>query len=178
MQFFKTFTKTKVVTLVLVCLSLIFLIYILFLLISNTSATPTIKQDIIVSYPALNLPKSDKFILLGDSGTGEQPQYEVSNGISKYCSDDNCKSMFILGDVIYEKGVTSVNDTQFTTKFKEPYKNIKLPIYIVFGNHDYLGCIDCYLKFISDSPKWLMPAGFFLFNFCFFFFFFFNNVYF
>jgi len=64
--------------------------------------------------------------------------------------------------VIYDEGVKSITDTQFTTKFENPYKDISLPFYILFGNHDYLGCTSCYLEYDKESPKWEMSSGYYL----------------
>ncbi len=159
MQIFKSLTKTKLLIIILTFFCLAFLIYISVLL--SQSKIDTSVRNIITSYPVSYLSTNDSFIFTGDTGTGNQNQYDVANGITKYCDTNHCTSMFILGDVIYESGVKSVDDPQFTTKFKEPYKNITMPIYIAFGNHDYLGCINCYLEFKSSAPQWVMPAKYY-----------------
>ena len=47
--------------------------------------------------------------------------------------------MQLLGDNIYDSGVTSVTDPQWQTKFEIPYMGVNLPFYVVLGNHDYGG---------------------------------------
>lgn len=98
-------------------------------------------------------------IFLGDNGTGNEKQKNVAKSIKDYCSETNCIEGYILGDVIYEKGVSSIDDNQFQQKFEQPYNNINFPFYIIFGNHDYLGCKECYLKY--TSRLWKMPAYFY-----------------
>lgn len=101
--------------------------------------------------------KAEKIIFVGDTGTGGSPQYEVAKAMEEYCQIEICQAAFILGDVIYDSGVESVDDPQFQTKFEEPYKSLNFPFYIAFGNHDYLGCTTCYLEYTDKSAKWHMP---------------------
>jgi hypothetical protein len=98
-------------------------------------------------------------IFIGDSGTGNKKQKNVSKAIKKYCLSNKCLEGYILGDVIYDKGVISVDDDQFQQKFEQPYKDLNFPFYIMFGNHDYLGCKECYLKY--SSRLWKMPGYFY-----------------
>jgi len=98
-------------------------------------------------------------IFLGDTGIGNEKQKNVANAIKKYCSISRCFEGFILGDVIYDKGVNSINDHQFQEKFERPYKDLNFPFYIMFGNHDYLGCKKCYLEY--SSRLWKMPGYFY-----------------
>lgn len=100
----------------------------------------------------------NRFILMGDTGSGNENQQAVANAIQKSCgARKSCGAIFILGDVIYEQGVRDIKDPQFKTKFEDPYRNINLPFYIVLGNHDNLGCVDCYIKYSEKSTKWTMP---------------------
>ncbi|MCA9375211.1 metallophosphoesterase [Candidatus Dojkabacteria bacterium] len=96
-------------------------------------------------------------VILGDSGTGSSRQYDIGNRISRYCKKHKCYSAFIAGDVIYNNGVSSVNDLQFKTKFEDPYSKVNLVFNIAYGNHDYNGCTKCYLDYSDVSPKWNMP---------------------
>lgn len=104
------------------------------------------------------------FIILGDTGTGLRKQHKVSNTIEQYCAKSNCKFAFIVGDVIYPGGVSSVADPQFKTKFEDPYQNINFPFYIAYGNHDYLGCTSCYIQYATMSAKWKMPTRYYAQN--------------
>jgi predicted phosphodiesterase len=97
---------------------------------------------------------------MGDTGTGAPQQFQVAKAINSHCQQTNtCLAVFILGDVIYENGIKSATDPQLQTKFEKPYADINLPFYIMYGNHDYLDCRDCYLKY--QSPKWHFPARYY-----------------
>jgi len=105
---------------------------------------------------------SSTYVVLGDTGTGNQNQHNVASSIINYCNEQkDCKAAFIVGDIIYPDGVKDVNDPQFNSKFEKPYQNINLPIYIILGNHDYRGCVQCYIKYSEKSSKWKMPSTYY-----------------
>lgn len=80
-----------------------------------------------------------RFIVLGDMGTGEQPQLDVAAAMEEVCDRDGCDFVVGVGDNIYEVGVTSHYDAQFITKFEMPYAAFDIPFYMSLGNHDNLG---------------------------------------
>ena len=49
-------------------------------------------------------------MVLGDSGTGGPKQYEVSNAMKTVCLSLECDFVLLLGDIIYNSGVTSADD--------------------------------------------------------------------
>jgi predicted phosphodiesterase len=101
-----------------------------------------------------------KVVLLavGDTGTESQAQMQVASAMEGVCATHLCDAAFILGDVIYDKGVSTLEDTQFKTKFEVPYQALDIPFYIALGNHDHLGCIECYIQYTSLSSKWEFPS--------------------
>ena len=146
-----------------ILVTIVFLITFSFLVAQNfkTLQPQTFPPHItnLASTSALN---SSQFILMGDTGTGAPQQYAVANQISAKCAqDNNCQAVFILGDVIYEFGLKNLDDPQFQTKFVKPYANINLPFFIAYGNHDYLGCLDCYLNLSQKDSKWHMPSRYY-----------------
>lgn len=96
-------------------------------------------------------------IILGDTGNGSQAQYDVAYRIKKHCQQYDCYSAFIAGDIIYNNGVNTLSDTQFNSKFEQPYAQVDLVFNIAYGNHDYHGCTKCYMDYSNISPKWNMP---------------------
>ena len=56
--------------------------------------------------------------------------------MAKVCEASGCDLVLLLGDNFYPSGVLSVDDLQFKTKFEEVYGNIKIPFFVVLGNHD------------------------------------------
>lgn len=113
-----------------------------------------------------------EFFILGDMGSGEESQKKVAIAMKKKIKE---KDTFIcgLGDNIYEKGVTSVNDPQFQEKFEEPYKDVNVPFYMCLGNHDYGYSNRCLIpkknafhqvKYSNYSEKWNMPFNYYNFD--------------
>jgi len=105
-------------------------------------------------------------ILVGDTGSGNNDQYLVSESMSKLIAKNpKIQSVMIVGDNIYPRGCDSVDDEQFVTKFQEPYKNINLPFYLCLGNHDYgtkgNDFSDTQIKYTyskhNTDKKWNMP---------------------
>lgn len=117
-----------------------------------------IKEDIKPS-------KKQVFLFMGDTGNGEEDQYQVADAIVKYCRARDCEALFLLGDVVYDQGVRYTEDPRFIEKFEKPYKNIDFPIYIAYGNHDVKGCTECYIKYAEISDKWNMEAEYYVVDF-------------
>lgn len=97
------------------------------------------------------------FVAVGDTGTGSEEQYRVGQSMKKACDSSRCVGFIILGDVIYEKGISSVEDPQLQTKFELIYRDIFKPFYIALGNHDHYGCISCEIAYSTMSARWKMP---------------------
>lgn len=113
-----------------------------------------------------------RFIAVGDVGRGNSNQYRVAAAMKDKCIKDNCDFVILLGDNIYNDGVSSVNDIQFQDKFELPYKNINIPFYVALGNHDYggNGTGTEYDKSVYQvdytqlSSKWKMPRHYYRFE--------------
>ncbi|UJR81082.1 metallophosphoesterase [Sandaracinus amylolyticus] len=108
-----------------------------------------------------------RFIVMGDTGEGNEAQRAVAVAVRDLCAREGCDFVLLLGDNIYESGVTSVDDPQWQTKFEEPYHDIDLPFYAVLGNHDYndaLGLGGSWdrgmleVEYSAHSTRWEMPA--------------------
>ena len=63
----------------------------------------------------------ERFIAIGDMGTGRADQLEVAAAMVDRASRDGLDFILTLGDNIYENGVTSELDPQWATEFEEPY---------------------------------------------------------
>lgn len=90
--------------------------------------------------PTVNLWKNEtvRFVALGDTGKGNDTQYAVARAMAKVCADrGGCAFGLLLGDIIYQHGVTSPDDPQWKTKFELPYAADPFPFYGALGNHDY-----------------------------------------
>lgn len=105
-----------------------------------------------------------RFVTVGDTGTGALAQYEVAKAMEKKCKDSGCDFAILLGDNIYNSGVSSVDDNQFITKFEKPYENLDMPFYLTLGNHDYRGNVQAQIDYTHKSKKWKMPSNIYTLN--------------
>lgn len=114
-------------------------------------------------------PKPLRFVVVGDTGTGAAGQFKVANAISAKCAADGCDFVQLLGDNVYESGVTSVDDPIWEEAFETPYAAIDLDFYAVLGNHDYGGDGagnefdkgQHEVAYTNKSTKWKMPSAYF-----------------
>lgn len=102
--------------------------------------------------------KKVRFIAVGDTGTGSKSQYDVAKAMKEKCDKSGCDFVILLGDNIYNSGVKSIYDSQFKTKFEDPYKDLNLKFYLTLGNHDYRGNVQAQVDYSKISKKWVMPA--------------------
>ena len=80
-------------------------------------------------------PKSVRFAVIGDSGTGDREQYDVARELDAYRQKVNFDFVIMLGDNIYG----SHNPGDFAKKFEQPYKPLLdagVKFYASLGNHD------------------------------------------
>ena len=75
--------------------------------------------------------ESYKFVFFGDPGEGDASQYTLVPLFANHERD--ARFAFILSDVIYPAG--GVNE--YLEKFYRPYRDLRIPIYAVPGNHDW-----------------------------------------
>lgn len=90
-------------------------------------------------------PPEVRFVVLGDTGEGNDRQRKVAAQIKAKCERDGCDFAILLGDNIYDAGVESTFDSQWETKFEEPFRNVNMPFYAVLGNHDNGGFLTQWL---------------------------------
>jgi 3',5'-cyclic AMP phosphodiesterase CpdA len=87
---------------------------------------------------ALTLPRaagSVKFAVIGDSGRGHRPQYEVSAQMQRWREQFPFDFVVMAGDNVYDGGTPE----DYRQKFELPYKPLldaKVRFYATIGNHD------------------------------------------
>lgn len=88
--------------------------------------------------PALKLPlkeNSVRFAVIGDSGTGQPPQYQTAAEMAAVHQEFPFDFVIMLGDNIYG----SKTPADFQRKFENPYKALLdagVKFYAALGNHD------------------------------------------
>lgn len=114
-----------------------------------------------------------RFVAMGDTGEGNADQRLVASAIQTTCAAETCDFVMLLGDNIYNSGVSSIDDPQWMTKFEDPYSMLTLPFYPVLGNHDYGGVLfgsdqgglgnefdkgPIAVAYTGRSTRWTLPA--------------------
>uniref|UniRef100_A0A0N4ZG83 Tartrate-resistant acid phosphatase type 5 n=1 Tax=Parastrongyloides trichosuri TaxID=131310 RepID=A0A0N4ZG83_PARTI len=113
-----------------------------------------------------------QFFLIGD--TGGDPIYpytsyaqrRVADAMNELNTYGNYSFVINTGDNIYFNGASHVFDTRFEDSFEYPYDKeyLKMPFYMIFGNHDYLGNIDAQINYTYHSNKWTFPSYYYKIN--------------
>ena len=114
-------------------------------------------------------PKAVRFVAIGDTGTGTAAQKKVGDTIAAVCKARGCDFVQLLGDNIYESGVSSVDDPLWQTAFETPYAAVDQDFYAVLGNHDYghnglgtdFGKGTHEIAYTAKSKKWKMPSAYY-----------------
>jgi hypothetical protein len=80
--------------------------------------------------------ESLRFAVLGDAGTGEQPQFEIGQQMAAERQRFPFEFVLLLGDNMYGRQEAA----DFLQKFERPYKALLdagIPFYATLGNHDH-----------------------------------------
>lgn len=96
---------------------------------------------------------SVRFAVIGDSGTGEHPQYEVAQEMEAFRQTVKFDFVIMLGDNIY--GGHSPSD--LARKFENPYKPLLdagVKFYAALGNHDDPDVERLYKPFNMDGQRY------------------------
>ncbi|MCB0394217.1 MAG: metallophosphoesterase [Bdellovibrionales bacterium] len=104
--------------------------------------------------------KSQLNILVGgDTGHGNHEQYRVADGMKKSCNDaGGCDFVIFAGDNIYHYGVKNIHDPKFHDYFEDQYKVLgHLDIWMILGNHDWMGSVQSQVNYTKVSSKWKLP---------------------
>lgn len=124
-------------------------------------------------------PEVVRFIAMGDTGEANDGQRAVALAIENLCAAEGCDFVLLLGDNIYDSGVSSVDDPQWAEKFEDIYAGLDIPFMVVLGNHDYGGSLlgfdqgglgnewdkgSIEVEYSDHSDLWTMPATHYTFT--------------
>ncbi|MFD1662961.1 metallophosphoesterase family protein [Streptomyces caeni] len=90
-------------------------------------------------------PDRFSFMVLGDTGEGDGPQYAVVPGFLKAGQDT--RFAIVASDVIYPVG----DAADYGTKFFRPYRDYPAPIYAIPGNHDWYEDLHGFMRVFCDA---------------------------
>lgn len=120
--------------------------------------------------PPIGEPGVVRFVAFGDQGEGNEAQQMVANAAEVVCADRGCDFALLLGDNIYDVGVTSETDQQFIDKFETIYEGLDMRFYVVLGNHDYGTLANDWIRgnyqveYTQFSDKWYLPHYWYTFS--------------
>ena len=101
------------------------------------------------------------FLVVGDWGRGGAfRQTEVAKAMGDFADRTPVRFVVSTGDNFYAGGVTSVDDPVWRRSFEDIYArpSLKVPWYVVLGNHDYQGNVDAEVAYTKASTRWRMPG--------------------
>jgi predicted phosphodiesterase len=105
---------------------------------ARSQATRAAAPQVKAVAPASTLPNDEdsvRFLVIGDSGTGDRPQYEVATRIAEARARFPFEFAIMLGDNIYGRE----REIDFVNKFQKPYQPLLdagVKFYASLGNHD------------------------------------------
>src|SRR5271165_6094593 len=112
-------------------------VFILLLLRGVAVAARALRQG--GGQPALTLPltpNSVRFAIIGDSGTGERPQFEIAERMAASRRNFPFDFVLMLGDNIYGSKTAADFQKKFETPY-EPLRDAGVKFYAALGNHDH-----------------------------------------
>ncbi|XP_072129585.1 tartrate-resistant acid phosphatase type 5b [Mobula birostris] len=107
-----------------------------------------------------------QFIAFGDGGGLPHPPYvtdiqrATAQEMGRIAQKFGVDFVLNVGDNFYFRGVTSVNDHRFKETFENIFKApslVKIPWYILAGNHDHLGNVSAQIAYSGISKRWNFP---------------------
>ena len=135
-----------------------------------SSVSTTLTQ---VSKSSLPASRAVRFVALGDTGKGNAAARRVAAAIAKKCAADGCEFVLLLGDNVYDSGITTPDDPLMVERFEKVFAPVDLPFYPVLGNHDSGadGLGTDFTRGVNEvlyskhSSKWRMPDAFYTLSF-------------
>ncbi|HXH74820.1 MAG TPA: metallophosphoesterase [Bacteriovoracaceae bacterium] len=104
-----------------------------------------------------------KFCFTGDMGMDTPHQQAIADALKR----EKCHRLFFLGDLVYPKGIDSVEDEELTTKFLSYYEplfedNPNLFINLVLGNHDHKGKPEAWKDISKKNDHFFFPDYYYM----------------
>lgn len=129
----------------------------------NVRNAKKLKEPVLVQFPR---DSSINFLVIGDWGTGGSLQKSVADAMAKTARAEPIDFILSVGDNFYPKGVSSIDDKAWKTKFEDIYHHPELKVdwYSVLGNHDYRSNIHAQIEYHSINPRWHMDGRYFSFS--------------
>ena len=115
--------------------------------------------------PAKLTESSLNFMVANDMGRrGVSEQKNVAVLMGKEADLNPISFVAVAGDPIHDDGVKSTTDSEWKDKFENIYTAtslMKIPWYVVSGNHEYHGSVQAILDYSKVSNRWKAPARYY-----------------
>ena len=100
------------------------------------------------------------FCAVGGTGTGLPGAAGIVDSIAKLAPTGPLDFVLLLGDNFYPRGVSSVTDSQWQSKFENLFDTdrFRIPFYPTIGRADARGNREAQLEYGAMSPRWVMPT--------------------
>lgn len=148
-------------TLGLLCIGVIVFASVILVVEYRSSIAPITEFLGAESRVVLEPAQEASLFVLGDSGSGNDAQRRVAESMEQQCRQRRPDGILLVGDVIYPSGARSVDDPQWEDKVFSVYDGECLsgvPLFPVFGNHDYDGNIRSWIEMARKNPRWNFPS--------------------
>jgi hypothetical protein len=108
----------------------------------------------------------ERFIVIGDMGTGRVDQRKVAAAMAQRAGSDGLDFLLTTGDNFYPKGVSSADDPQWKNKFEDVYADpaLQVPIYPSLGNHDHYGNPQAQIDYARHNKNWKIGGLYYTFT--------------
>jgi len=103
-----------------------------------------------------------RVLVLGDHGTGDEGQAEVSQSIANTHASAPPHFVLTVGDNFYPRGVESVDDRLWEKAFEQAYSGTfwdAMAFFPTLGNHDTAGNEGAQIDYSYLSPRWMLPGN-------------------
>lgn len=105
------------------------------------------------------------FVVSNDMGRrGVSEQKNIATLMGKVAEYSQIKIIAVAGDPIHDNGVKSTDDSEWKDKYENIYTAsslMKIPWYVVSGNHEYHGNVQAILDYSKLSNRWKAPARYY-----------------
>jgi len=107
-----------------------------------------------------------RLLAVGDIGLVGETRDLVVAEMAVCMESAPATAVLLLGDNFYPRGVASVDDEQWQSKFEQlfPRQRFPVPFQACLGNHDHNGDTRAQVEYTRRSGRWRMPAEYYSFQ--------------
>lgn len=114
--------------------------------------------------------QAEVVIAVGDVGKDNLGQKAVAEAMTRLCESQSCDVGFLLGDNVYDRGITDPKDPLMDRMFRKYYSALKIPFQVILGNHDNGKWSNDWergqaqVRYAQLNPQFLLPSEYYWFE--------------